>query len=113
MSFAHGWYQLFDKRGRPYIVEGFLKEWNGIIPVEMLPGMEERIQALVIRHNQVNHFADEAVPWFTESFEDEGLSWVFTVATISSSRKSARNFTICLYATRVSLINSVFVILGF
>lgn len=75
MSFAHGWYQLFDKRGRPYIVEGFLKEWNGIIPVEMLPGMEERIQTLVIRHNQVNHFADEAIPRFTESFAGEDFSW--------------------------------------
>lgn len=75
IAFAHVWYQLFDKRGRPFIIEGFAKEWNGIIPVEMLPGTEERIQTMVIRHNRMNHFADEAIPRFTEPFEGEGLSW--------------------------------------
>lgn len=60
--FAHVWYQLFDKRGRAYIVEGFSKEWNGIIPEEMLAVREERIPTLMIRHNQLNHIADKMPP---------------------------------------------------
>ena len=75
VAFAHVWYQLFDKRGRPYIVEGFSKQWNGIIPIEMTASMEERIQTLMLRHNQVNHVVDEMTPKFTESFEDSQFSW--------------------------------------
>src|SRR5574340_348932 len=58
-AFAHVWYQLFDKRGKPYIVEGFSKEWNGIIPEEMISGTEERVPTLMLRHNQVSHVVDE------------------------------------------------------
>lgn len=87
IAFAHVWYQLFDKRGRPYIVEGFSKEWNGIIPVEMISGMEERIQTVVIRHNQVNYFAEEAMPGFAESFEDEEFSWGLYLRTSTVIRE--------------------------
>ncbi len=62
ITFAHVWYQLFDKRGRPYIVEGFSRDWNGIIPLEMIAGMEERIQTLMLRHSHVSHVADEMIP---------------------------------------------------
>ena len=75
IAFAHVWYQLFDKRGRAYIVEGFSKEWNGIIPIEMTTSMEKRIPTLMLRHNQVNHVIDEMTPKFTESFEDSQFSW--------------------------------------
>lgn len=75
IAFAHVWYQLFDKHGRPYIVEGFSKEWNGIIPVEIITEAEERVPTLMLRHNQVNHMVNEMIPGFTESFEDKQFSW--------------------------------------
>jgi len=74
-TFAHVWYQLFDKRGRPYIVEGFSKEWNGIIPVEMLNEGERRVPSLMLRHNQVNRVVDEMIPSITESFEEDQFMW--------------------------------------
>ena len=75
IAFAHVWYQLFDKRGNPYIVEGFSKEWNGIIPVEMLAEGERRVPTLMLRHNQVNRVVDEMMPRFTESFEEDQFTW--------------------------------------
>lgn len=83
IAFAHVWYQLFDKRGKAYIVEGFSKEWNGIIPEEMLTVREERIPILMIRHNQLNHAADKMIPLtdyvqgreYTTSFEDGQFLW--------------------------------------
>ncbi|MDO8744449.1 MAG: hypothetical protein Q7J76_05030 [Candidatus Brocadiaceae bacterium] len=84
IAFAHAWYQLSDKRGRPYIVEGFSKEWNGIIPAEMLTDGERRVPALMLRHNQVNPVVsacashadrDEMIPQFTESFEEDQFTW--------------------------------------
>lgn len=75
ISFAHAWYQLFDKHGKLYIVEGFSKEWNGIIPVEIIQGTEERVPTLLLRHSQVTHVVNELIPGFTESFEDEEFSW--------------------------------------
>ncbi|MCR4321397.1 MAG: hypothetical protein NUV74_13800 [Candidatus Brocadiaceae bacterium] len=75
IAFAHVWYQLSDKRGRPYIVEGFSKEWNGIKPVEMLTEGERRVPVLMLRHNQVNRVVDEMMPRFTESFEEDQFTW--------------------------------------
>ena len=75
IAFAHVWYQLFDKHGMTYIVEGFSKEWNGIIPEEMITGGEERIPTLMIRHGQIHHIIDKTIPKFTESFEDEQFPW--------------------------------------
>lgn len=75
IAFAHVWYQLFDKRGRAYIVEGFSKEWNGIIPEEMVAGEEERLPTLTLRHNRVNHVAGETIPTFAEPFEEGQFSW--------------------------------------
>lgn len=75
ITFAHVWYQLFDKRGRAYIVEGFSKEWNGIIPEELVSGAEERLPTLMLRHNRVNRVADEEIPAFAESFENGQFPW--------------------------------------
>ncbi|MDR4508392.1 MAG: transglutaminase domain-containing protein [Candidatus Brocadiaceae bacterium] len=62
ISFAHVWYQLFDKRGRSYIVEGFSKEWNGIVPVDLIGGGEERVPTLILRHNKVMQMVDNMPP---------------------------------------------------
>lgn len=75
VAFAHVWYQLSDKRGRPYIVEGFSREWNGIIPVEMLTEGERRVPTLMLRHTQVNRLVDETLPQFAESFEEDQFTW--------------------------------------
>lgn len=74
-AFAHVWYQLFDKRGKAYIVEGFSKEWNGIVPEEVITCGEERIPTLLLQHSQVNYMIDKALPKFTESFEDAQFPW--------------------------------------
>src|SRR3990167_8189931 len=58
-TFAHVWYQLFDKYGRQYIVEGFSKEWNGIIPLEKIKEAEERVPTLMLRHGYVNNVVNE------------------------------------------------------
>ncbi len=75
IAFAHVWYQLYDKHGRVYIVEGFSKEWNGIIPEEIITCGEERISTLMIRHGQINHSNDKTIPKFTESMEDGQFPW--------------------------------------
>ncbi len=84
IAFAHVWYQLYDKHGKPYIVEGFSKEWNGIIPAGSMNGTEERIPILMLKHNQVSHVVDEMIPKFTESSGDTQFSWdiYFNNATI-------------------------------
>ena len=83
ITFAHVWYQLFDKRGMPYVVEGFSKDWNGIIPLEMIAGMEERVPTLILKHGKVRHVVDEMISIpnrgreqeFTESFGDARFHW--------------------------------------
>ena len=50
---AHVWYQLIDKKGQKYIVEGFSKEWNGIIPMEIVRNYETKKPLLSIPHNKV------------------------------------------------------------
>ena len=83
ITFAHVWYQLFDKRGSPYIVEGFSKDWNGIIPLETITGLEERVPTLMLSHGQVNHVVDEMIPIpdyghgqeAAESSEDAQFRW--------------------------------------
>ena len=69
---------LFKKRAfsfRHYIVEGFSKEWNGIIPVEMLTEGERRVPTFVLSHKQVNRVVDEMLPQFAESFEEDQFTW--------------------------------------
>ena len=81
MTFAHVWYQLFDKGGRQYIVEGFSKEWNGIIPLEVIGRVEERAPMLMLRHSKVNNVLSEllidfdSTHKFSEPFDNGQLHW--------------------------------------
>jgi hypothetical protein len=47
---AHVWYQLKDREGNEYIVEGFSNDWNGIIPMEIVETTETRKPILKITH---------------------------------------------------------------
>jgi hypothetical protein len=49
----HVWYQLVDKKGQKYIVEGFSKDWNGIIPMEIAKEHESRKPIFSIPHAKV------------------------------------------------------------
>ncbi len=49
----HVWYQLIDKKGQKYIAEGFSKEWNGIIPMEIAKEYESRKPILTIPHTKM------------------------------------------------------------
>ena len=55
---AHVWYQLIDKVGRQYIVEGFSKDWNGIIPMEIVEETESRKPIFTITHSEVCRLAE-------------------------------------------------------
>jgi hypothetical protein len=57
MGKAHVWYQLLDKRGQPYIVEGFSKDWNGIIPMNMVEETESRRPILTMSHSAIGKLA--------------------------------------------------------
>ena len=54
----HVWYQLVDKKGEKYIVEGFSKDWNGIIPLEIAKEYESRKPILTIPHTKVTELAN-------------------------------------------------------
>ena len=81
MTFAHVWYQLFDKGGGQYIVEGFSKEWNGIIPLEVIGRVEERAPMLMLRHSKVNNVLSEllvdfdSTHKFSEPFDNDQFHW--------------------------------------
>jgi ribosome-associated toxin RatA of RatAB toxin-antitoxin module len=47
---AHVWYQLKDRKGKEYIVEGFSNDWTGIIPMEIVSKTETRKPILKITH---------------------------------------------------------------
>jgi hypothetical protein len=55
---AHVWYQLVDKKGQQYVVEGFSKDWNGIIPMEIIEETESRIPILTMPHTAVIRLTD-------------------------------------------------------
>jgi hypothetical protein len=57
MGRAHVWYQLSDKRGQQYIVEGFSNDWNGIIPMEIVEETESRRPILTMTHSAVGKLA--------------------------------------------------------
>ncbi len=54
---AHVWYQLVDKKGQQYVVEGFSKDWNGIIPVDIIEETESRRPIFTIAHPAVSRLA--------------------------------------------------------
>jgi hypothetical protein len=49
---AHVWSQLADKAGQQYIVEGFSKDWDGIIPLEIVERTELRKPIFTITHSE-------------------------------------------------------------
>lgn len=49
---AHVWFQLTDKAGQQYIVEGFSKDWDGIIPLEIVEKTELRKPIFTITHSE-------------------------------------------------------------
>ncbi len=55
---AHVWYQLIDKVGQQYIVEGFSEDWNGIIPMEIVEETESREPIFTITHSEVCRLAE-------------------------------------------------------
>ena len=55
---AHVWYQLIDKVGRQYIVEGFSEDWNGIIPMKIVEETESRKSIFAITHSEVSRLAE-------------------------------------------------------
>ena len=50
---AHVWHQLIDKAGQQYIVEGFSRDWNGIIPIEVAEKTELRKPIFTMTHTEV------------------------------------------------------------
>ncbi|MHC4269179.1 MAG: hypothetical protein ACYSTS_12025 [Planctomycetota bacterium] len=54
---AHVWYQLTDKDGRQYVVEGFSNDWNGIIPMEIIERTETRKSILTITNLEASRLA--------------------------------------------------------
>lgn len=74
-AFAHVWYQLFDKYGEAYIVEGFSREWNGIIPAELLSKNEERVPTLRLEHATISKVAEEDAEDFLRPIEQFQYSW--------------------------------------
>ena len=108
VAFAHVWYQLSDKRGRPYIVEGFSKEWNGIIPVEMLAEGESRVPTLMLRHNQVNRVVDEMMPRFTESFEEDQFTWAVYMNNATIVKEIFQKLQVMFTRYKVQLHQSLY-----
>ena len=54
---AHVWYQLKDKEGQLYVVEGFSNDWNGIIPMEIIKQTESRKPIFTLSHLEASRLA--------------------------------------------------------
>jgi hypothetical protein len=54
---AHVWYQLKDKEGQLYVVEGFSNDWNGIIPMEIIKQTESRKPIFTLSHSEASRLA--------------------------------------------------------
>ena len=54
---AHVWYQLADRAGQEYVVEGFSRDWNGIIPMEIIQETEMRKPIFKISHSMVSRLS--------------------------------------------------------
>ncbi len=57
---AHVWHQLIDKTGQQYIVEGFSRDWSGIIPIEVAGKTELRKPIFTMTHAEVCQLASLA-----------------------------------------------------
>jgi len=56
---AHVWYQLTDKKGRKYVVEGFADDWSGIIPFNIVLKTEIRKPIFTISHCMFDRLSRE------------------------------------------------------
>ena len=54
---AHVWYQLKDREGQLYVVEGFSNDWNGIIPMEIIKQTESRKPIFTLSHLEASRLA--------------------------------------------------------
>jgi hypothetical protein len=66
VGWAHVWYQLTDKRGQKYVVEGFSEDWNGIIPMDIVRDTETRKPIFTISHcmaSRLSHMFPEVEDW--------------------------------------------------
>ncbi|GJQ58494.1 MAG: hypothetical protein SCALA701_12950 [Candidatus Scalindua sp.] len=54
---AHVWYQLVDRKGKQWVVEGFSQGWNGIIPMVEIEKTELRRPIFILPHQAVSSFA--------------------------------------------------------
>jgi hypothetical protein len=57
VGWAHVWYQLTDKKGQKYVVEGFSEDWNGIIPMDIVQDTETRKPIFTISHCMVSRLS--------------------------------------------------------
>lgn len=57
IGWAHVWYQLTDKKGQKYVVEGFSEDWNGIIPMDIVQDKEIRNPIFKISHRMVSRLS--------------------------------------------------------
>ncbi|MDR4504368.1 MAG: hypothetical protein MRK01_06180 [Candidatus Scalindua sp.] len=53
----HVWYQLTDRNGKQWVVEGFSRRWNGIIPMKEIEKTELRRVIFTLPHLAVSSFA--------------------------------------------------------
>lgn len=63
---SHVWYQLTDKKGQKYVVEGGSGDWNGIIPMTIVKNTETRNPTLTISHcmlNKLSRLLPEVEDW--------------------------------------------------
>ena len=65
-DYSHVWYQLTSKTGQLYVVEGFSKDWNGIIPMGIVENTETRRPIFTIAHSSVSRLAS-SVPKVDDS----------------------------------------------
>ena len=55
---AHVWSQLTDRAGQQYVVEGFSKDWDGIVPLEIVGETELRKPIFTIAHSEFCKLSD-------------------------------------------------------
>ena len=53
ITFAHVWYQIYDKQGKAYVVEGFSKDLERHYSHRDTARNRERTPTLILRHNLV------------------------------------------------------------
>lgn len=93
---AHVWYQLKDKKGQEYIVEGFSNDWSGIIPIEIVERSESRKPIFVITHSEISNFIGllpEADEWIDFGYEENKFPTFLEYSNDPEIRQSVQNET--------------------